>query len=306
MSITDLRHKISAFAISYNSEMTIRACLKSLSFADELILVDKCSSDSTIEKASGLCDRIVVTPFSPTVEETRQQALDMCQFDWIVFLDADEMFNAEAIKELKAIISADEPLICSLPRKDYVIGRHSSLAFYWPSWQIRCFHKSVLSFSGTVHDGFLTRGKVVYLPVETGSRIEHLSHADISTWIEKTNRYTSQRDRRLFSKGSERLGDLAHEAIERWSPTSKDLSGRSYESAVGLLMAVYEIVDALKEWEAQQVNSDTFADLSARFEAEHQAPLRHTRVTYLHPLKKRRRSTIFSQILSRLGVVSDQ
>lgn len=274
-----MKPNISAFVISYNGEVTIRACLKSLSFADEIILIDKSSQDGTILRATGLCDRIEVVPWSPTVEETRQQALDLCRFDWVAFLDDDEILNSEAADKLQNIAAQGEPSICAVPRKEYILGHHSPDAYYWPNWQVRFFHRSLMSFSGRVHEGHRIRGEVFKLPVETGARIEHLSHRDVATWIEKTNRYTSQADRVQFSDGSEGLVDFAREAIERRSPKSSGPGDRSYESAVGVLMAVYEIVDALKTWEMQHGKVGSFQELADRLESTAPAKPRATKLT---------------------------
>lgn len=295
------RQKISAFVISYNGEPTIRACLRSLSFADEIILVDKSSTDGTVEAAMTLCDRIVVISWSPVVEETRQFALDMCQHDWVVFLDDDEILNIEAIEQLERITAAGEPLICGLPRKEYIIGRHIPTAYYWPNWQIRLFHRKVMSFSGTVHAGFVTEGKLINIPLETGARIEHFSHSDVSSWIEKTNRYTSQVDRNKSSKGSEKLIDFSHEAINRYAPKSDGCGGRGYESAIGVLRAVYEIIDALKEWERQQASVPSFRELASRLEAQHLVTHRRTRITHEGELVEPRNVSMFRKVLLFFG-----
>lgn len=271
--------KISAFVISFNGERTIKACLSSLSFADEIILVDKSSTDKTVELANGLCDKVFIVPWSPTVEETRAFAASQCRNDWIVFLDDDEILNAPAIDFASKLPSDTGPQIFGFARKEYIIGRHSEGAYYWPNWQIRMFHKDALLFTNKVHDGYTIKGKVTNLPVDTGVRVEHLSHPDVSTFIEKTNRYTSQPDRHRFSDGTEDIVSFAHSAIDRWAAKAKNDDPRSYERAVSILMAAYEIVDALKVWEEKSgVNGkEEFARISAELSSP--AKKRYTRVT---------------------------
>ena len=73
--VTPGRARLSAFVISYNRASLIATCLRALAFADEVILVDKSSTDDTVSRAAGLVDRVVTVPWSPTVEDTRAFAL---------------------------------------------------------------------------------------------------------------------------------------------------------------------------------------------------------------------------------------
>ena len=79
--------KISAFVIAYNRAELLRACLRRVRFVDELIVVDKSSTDETPEVARELADRYEVVPWSPVVEDTRAYAQSLCSHEWIICLD---------------------------------------------------------------------------------------------------------------------------------------------------------------------------------------------------------------------------
>jgi len=66
-----LREKLSAVVVSYNRALLIGTCVRALGFADEVIVVDKSSTDGTAEIAAKYADRVITVPWSPTVEETR-------------------------------------------------------------------------------------------------------------------------------------------------------------------------------------------------------------------------------------------
>src|SRR5512137_1109685 len=66
---------ISGFVVAYNRAALLGTCLRSLRFADELIVIDKSSTDDTPRIARRHADRVITVPFSPTVEETRSLAL---------------------------------------------------------------------------------------------------------------------------------------------------------------------------------------------------------------------------------------
>src|ERR1700704_4352387 len=90
-----MREKLSAFVVTHNRASLLETCLRAVSFADELIVVDKSSSDGSATVASRYADRVEVVPWSPTVEETRAYALSLCRHDWVLFLDDDEILSSE-------------------------------------------------------------------------------------------------------------------------------------------------------------------------------------------------------------------
>src|ERR1700692_2043657 len=92
------RQQISAVVISYNRVDLIGTCLRALSFADEVLVVDKSSTDGKAEVAASLADRRISVPWSPVVEDTRAFAVDECKYDWILCLDDDECLSVEAVQ----------------------------------------------------------------------------------------------------------------------------------------------------------------------------------------------------------------
>jgi len=72
---------ISGFVISYNRADLLATCLRSLRFADELIVIDKSSADHSRRIARRYADRVIKVPWSPTVEGTRAFALAQCRHD---------------------------------------------------------------------------------------------------------------------------------------------------------------------------------------------------------------------------------
>src|ERR1700742_2937356 len=91
-----MRTKLSAFVITHNRASLLESCLRAVSFADELIVVDKSSIDGSAEVAARHADRVEVVPWSPVVEDTRAFALSLCRHEWVLFLDDDEILSPEA------------------------------------------------------------------------------------------------------------------------------------------------------------------------------------------------------------------
>src|SRR3954469_17702893 len=109
------REKISAFVVSYNRAAVLGTCLRALRFADEIIVVDKFSTDDSFAVAGELADRVFTVPWSPTVEETRMFALSKCSHDWILFLDDDECLSPEAARFIQSELEAPRADVYALP-----------------------------------------------------------------------------------------------------------------------------------------------------------------------------------------------
>ena len=101
-----MREKLSAVVVAYNRAPLIGTCLRALAFADEVIVVDKSSTDDTPAIAARYADRVITVPWSPTVEETRAFAVAQCAHDWIICLDDDECLSPEAIRFIQAELAA--------------------------------------------------------------------------------------------------------------------------------------------------------------------------------------------------------
>jgi len=272
------RAPITACVVTYNRRDVIGTCLAPLGFADEVIVIDKSSTDGTAEIAAGLADRVIQVPWSPTVEETRAFAIAQCRHDWILLLDDDECFSAEAILFIDAELRSPRAEIYRFPLRHYILGQHDERAYYWPERHVRLFRREAVAFSGTVHGGMTLRSENLYdVPVEGGACIHHFTHADATQWIEKTNRYTSRPERVSISPGEQDLVEFAHAAIDRWAARTPAPGPDGYPQAVAVLRAVYDIVDGLKTWEAtrDQTGAAMFAGHCRRLEENYRTSLAH-------------------------------
>lgn len=251
--------KISGFVIAYNREKILETCLQSLRWVDELIVIDKSSTDATAEIAKKYADVYETVPWSPSVEGTRSYASQLASHDFVVFLDDDEclsplsrdFFRKEAINPI-----AD---CYRVPCRHYILGEHNEAAYYWPQTQVRAYQRGKIEFSATVHGGIHCKGTETTVPIETGVCFHNFSHADVATWIAKTNRYTDIRDRSLTTDViPENLGLYARERMDYWLSQRSD--GSLYCDSVAILRAIYDIVDTLKRVEGLREPGDALFD----------------------------------------------
>ena len=266
--------KISGFVICYNQALVLETCLQSLRFVDELIVIDKSSTDRSNLIAQQYADRVVTIPWSPTVEETRATALELCSHDFIVFLDDDECLSVDAIKFFKIESASPSADIYDLPCRHHILGRHDERAYYWPDRHCRAFQRGGITFLDKVHGGMHRLGKRTSAPdIQSGICFHNISHAESAVWIEKTNRYTSIANRAFASEVSEkRLIDIANDSLTLWAsqlPSEPD----DYLEAVAILRSIYDMVDAIKAWEQRQNHSGKtqFSEFCADLRRQYQA-----------------------------------
>jgi Glycosyl transferase family 2 len=246
------RPRISAFVIVYNRANLVGTCLRGLAFADELIVVDKSSTDESRSIAAAYADDVVTVPWTPTVEETRTLALSLCRHEWILFMDDDECLSAAAANHIRTELAHPTAEIYEFPLRHYILGRHDERAYYWPEHHVRLFRRGAVTFCRTVHAGIVRHSEnVARFAASDGVCIHHLSHPDVSGWIAKTNRYTSRPDRVGITAGPKGFAAFAHERIDYWMARTLDDAPGGYPAATALLRAVYDMVDAVKAWEAE-------------------------------------------------------
>jgi len=245
--------KLSAFVVTYNRASLLETCLRAASFADELIVIDKSSTDSSDAVAARYADRVERVPWSPTVEETRAFAVSLCRHEWVLCLDDDEILSPATGLYLQRHLAELNADILTVPYRHYILGVHDERAYYWPEVRHCLFRKGAIEFTPTVHGGVaLQSDRIVAIPADSGVCIHHLSYPDVAGWIERTNRYTSRPDRVQAEGGAGNLVRFAHDHIDYWMRRTADSSGDDYPAAVALLRAIYDMVDRLKAWETER------------------------------------------------------
>lgn len=285
-NVDERQQPVSACVITYNRSAILGTCLRAVGFADEIIVVDKTSTDDTRAVAARLADRVVTVPWSPTVEETRAFAVSLCRHDWILLLDDDECLDPAAVRFIRQEMADPRADIYLFPLRHYILGRHDERAYYWPEHHVRLFRRGAVVFEPTVHAGMQLRSRrIMRIDPDTEPCIHHLSHPDVAGWIERTNRYTSRAQRARVESSTADLASFAHARITHWMRGAVDQPGDDYPQAVALLRAIYDMVDRLKSWEEARGTdgSALFRRICADLDAAHAAagPIRRRRRAWL-------------------------
>ena len=145
--------RVSVTIIAWNEEERLRACLESVAWADEIVVVDAESADKTVQIAHEFTDKVSVRPW-PGFAAQKNFAIDQATGDWILSLDADERVTPELRERIRAILKDDGPAAgYSIPRRNIFWGawvRHGGL---YPDYQLRLFRRSAGRFvENAVHE----------------------------------------------------------------------------------------------------------------------------------------------------------
>jgi glycosyltransferase involved in cell wall biosynthesis len=181
--------KISATIISFNEESNIEACLRSLWFADEIVLVDSESTDRTVEIARRFTDRVFVRPW-PGYSEQKNFAAEQARFDWILNLDADERVSEELSQEILGLKNREEPEAAGfeMPRRTFYLGRWIKHSGWYPDFKLRMYRRDRAGWQPRlVHESIVAEGRVERL---TGT-ILHYTVRDASEHHLRIDRYTT-------------------------------------------------------------------------------------------------------------------
>jgi len=192
--------KLSVYIPVLNEEDKIEDALKSVSWADEVVVIDTGCTDQTITIAKKYTQRIITHSFDG-FGALRNHGVETCSHEWILSLDADERCTPELRDEILSVIQgADVKDTYYIPRRNWFMGRWIKYCGWYPDYcQPKLFRSHALLYQDDlVHEGFDIRGTVGYLNHD----ILHLSFSGFSQIIRKIDRYSDLGADKLEQKGT--------------------------------------------------------------------------------------------------------
>lgn len=186
--------KITGVVITRNEEKMLAEALESLTWVDDLLVVDSGSTDKTIQiaqKNGARVEKSNGTNFS----EWRNKALKESKGDWILYLDADERITPELKTEILESVVGSKFAAYAIPRRNVILGQEFRFGGQRPDYVKRLYKKSSLkSWRGHLHEEPDFEGEMGHLR----NSILHLKHEDISEMIEKTNQWSEVEAKLMF------------------------------------------------------------------------------------------------------------
>jgi glycosyltransferase involved in cell wall biosynthesis len=221
-----------------------------VAWADEIVVVDACSHDKTVQIAREFTDRVIVRSWAGFTAQ-KNFAVEQSAGEWILSLDADEEAAPELRHEIMAIVA--DARAChgyAVRRQNMFLGRFIRHGGLYPDWQVRLFRRGRGQFAErAVHESVTVTGPVGRLR----GHLVHRSYEGVSDFIERANRYSSLAAEQMVRDGRRvRAGELILKPLGRF--LSMYLMKRGFlDGRRGLLLATlyayYVFMRSAKVWE---------------------------------------------------------
>jgi glycosyltransferase involved in cell wall biosynthesis len=188
--------QLSAVILTLNEEKHITACIESLAWADRIVVFDSYSRDNTVSLAQKAGAELFQSPFENYAQQ-RNAALDCIETDWLFFVDADERGTPQLAAEIREVIDTRPEAGWYVPRHNYIFGRLTKGAGWFPDYQLRLFKHGRARYERPVHEVALVDGEIGYLK----SPLIHYNYEDKAQFQAKQRAYTDYDAGILKEKG---------------------------------------------------------------------------------------------------------
>jgi len=241
---------LSVVIIAKNEESNIKDCLESVKWADEIILVDDNSTDTTVEIARNYTDRIFQRKMDIEGRH-RNWAHAQARNSWILSLDADERVTPELKEELAKLLSSPcEFRGFAIPRRNYIGNYWVKYGGWYPSAQLKLFRKEYFRWEeAEVHPRPILDGAWSKL----NNDLLHYSYKSFGDFLNKMNKQTTLeankwvKDKRRMGKG--KASWRAYDRFMRAYFTKKAYKEGFMGFMVAYFAALYQILSYAKYWE---------------------------------------------------------
>jgi len=242
-------NRLSVLVLTKNESANIEACLQSVEWADEIVVIDTGSTDDTVSKAKRFTEKVFVTEWQGFAG-TKNWGLQKLTGDWVLWLDADERVTPELAEEIQSVLRNPAYDGYQIPRKANFLGHWIRHSGWYPGYVLRLIKTDLARFADTrVHEGLEAPARMGRL----NHPLLHFTDPTLEHYFEKFNRYTTLAALDLKDRGRHfHLVDLlvrpAHIFVKMYVLKAGFLDGFA-----GFLLAVlsgfYVLVKYAKLWE---------------------------------------------------------
>ncbi|CAN5117608.1 glycosyltransferase family 2 protein [soil metagenome] len=193
-----MKATISAVILTKNEENTIVDCISSVSWCDEIIVIDDMSSDNTVALAKQQKATVYQHSLQENFSAQRNFGIEQATGEWVLFIDADERITLPLHYEiLSTITNGLQPYSgYMIKRVDTMWGKKLLHGEMGNTRLLRLAKKSAGKWKGLVHEKWIITGKIGAF----NNTLEHLPHPTVRAFLQEVNHYTDLRSLELFEK----------------------------------------------------------------------------------------------------------
>lgn len=178
--------KLSVIIPTLNEEEFIETCLKSVQFADEIIVLDSGSTDKTLDIAKKYKAKIIKYQWQG-FRYAHDLGAEKAQGEWLLYVDADERVSHQLAEMIQTELQDSTLSAYQLPRKNFILGQEMKAGGWYPDKVTRLIQKDkLIKWVGELHEYPQVSGEIGYLD----GQIYHLTHRGINWMLKKTIKYT--------------------------------------------------------------------------------------------------------------------
>jgi glycosyltransferase involved in cell wall biosynthesis len=183
---------VSALVLTYNEEANLPRCLQSLSWCDDIVVLDSFSTDATVNIAHSAKARVIQRRFDDYARQRNHGLKEITyKHPWVLMIDADEVVPAELVDEMRDVLASckSDTTLYRMRRKDYLLGRwlkHSTN--YSTLWFGRLMRPESVYVKRSINEEYHTDGKIGYM---SQNLIHYPFNKGFHAWFDKHNRYSS-------------------------------------------------------------------------------------------------------------------
>ena len=251
--MTDVQpSSISVTVIARDESRHIGACLGSVSWADEIVVVvDDRTTDDTEQIARTITDRVFRRRFDGYSQQ-RQWAADHATHEWVLSVDCDERVPPALAREIREAVAAKFWNAYRIPHREQAFGRWIEHGGWYPQYHLRLFRRQAAQWTGEIHESVAIRGHLGTLK----HPIEHIGHESVEGWVKKLDRYTSIEAHAMVFHGR-RVNPIgiAATTVARflyhyfWRQGWRD---GAHGLVLAGLMSCYSFVRGVKQWDLER------------------------------------------------------
>lgn len=189
---------LSVIIIAKNAEKTLNKCLKSLSFSNEIIVVDSGSSDRTQEICRQFTNLVFETDWQGFGIQ-KNRALEKATGEWVLSIDTDEEIPKELALEIQTAICKEKYTAFYLPRLSNYCGKWMKHGGWYPDYVLRLWKRGTAHFTNDlIHEKVVVKnGQIGYLK----QPLLHYAYDDLNSVLNKVNSYSTIGAQMAFEKG---------------------------------------------------------------------------------------------------------